>query len=64
MFSPRGSPARRSTVPSTPNVRIDLPVFASISCRKLLIQNSSRLSFPSSLCQKLMPRPVMPVSPS
>jgi hypothetical protein len=64
ILSPRSRSARRSTVPSMPKVGIDCPVRASMACRKLLIQNSSRLSFPFSLCQKLMPRLGSAFSPS
>ena len=62
--SARRSPARRSTTPFLPNDMIDLPVRASIACRKLLTENSSRRSLPSSLCQKLMPLLTMPFRPS
>ena len=47
IFSPRGRSARRSTVPSIPNVGMDSPVRASTACRKLSIENSSRRSLPS-----------------
>ncbi len=49
--SARARPVRRSTTPSMPKLGMVLPVRASIACRKLLMENSSRLSFPSSLCQ-------------
>ena len=43
----RPRPSRRLTAPLVPNVRIDLPVFASIASRKLLRWNSSRRSLRS-----------------
>ena len=40
--SARSSPLRRSTKPSSPNVRTDLPVRASMACRKLSTEKISR----------------------
>ena len=49
--SARSRPSRMSTTPFVPNVRMDLPVRASISWRKLSIEKISRRSLPSSLSQ-------------
>ena len=47
-----------------PKLGMDMPVRASISCRNGRVLKINRLSLPSSLCQKLMPRAesVRPIS--
>ena len=49
--SARSRPTRMSAMPLSPNVRIDLPVRASICCRKLSTAKISRRSLPLALSQ-------------